>query len=61
MEKVNKFNTTTVRPEPVEGQLPGALQVPQVTCGISLFQAEDRESMNQSSFPHFLTLNKNLS
>ncbi|MGZ8915529.1 MAG: hypothetical protein ACXW1Z_20780 [Methylobacter sp.] len=25
---MNKFNTTTVRPEPVEGQLPGVLQVP---------------------------------
>jgi hypothetical protein len=27
-KKVNKFNTTTVRPEPVEGQLPRVLQVP---------------------------------
>jgi hypothetical protein len=27
--KMNKFNTTTVRPELVEGQLPGVLQVPQ--------------------------------
>jgi hypothetical protein len=27
-KKVNKFNTTTVRPELVEGQLPGVLQVP---------------------------------
>jgi hypothetical protein len=27
-KKVNKFNTTTVRPELVEGQLPGILQVP---------------------------------
>ncbi|NOT12408.1 MAG: hypothetical protein HOP23_11350 [Methylococcaceae bacterium] len=25
---VNKFNTTSVRPEPVEGKLPGVLQVP---------------------------------
>jgi hypothetical protein len=29
-KKVNKFNTTTVRPEPVEGQLPGVLQLPQL-------------------------------
>jgi hypothetical protein len=29
-KKVNKFDTTTVRPELVEGQLPGVLQVPQV-------------------------------
>jgi len=28
-KKVNKFNTATVRPEPVEGQLPVVLQVPQ--------------------------------
>jgi len=30
-KKVNKFNITTVRPEPVEGELPGVLQVPQET------------------------------
>ena len=27
-KKVNIFNTNTVRPEPVEGQLSGVLQVP---------------------------------
>jgi hypothetical protein len=27
-KKVNKFNTTTVRPEPVKEQLPGVFQIP---------------------------------
>jgi len=41
-KKVNKFNTTTVRAEPVEGQLPGVLQVSSVNDGRNTASADVR-------------------